>query len=182
MDLFAKYLQLLRDWSRIHRLTGSAEPQWIVESLILDSLLFLKILAPTVRDVADFGSGAGIPGVPLRIVRPQLRVTLIESRQRRVSFLATAVRELGLEGVSVLGGRLEDVSASLSASQDAVVARCAGGVEAVWRAARGLLRRGGCLVVSGPPRAGPLPEGWRWVAVEGWKPGHTRRFAVSEPA
>ena len=96
---FDKYLTLLIKWSSVHRLVGWTEPVWIVENLFLDSLLFLKVLPDTVRSLMDLGSGAGIPGVPLKIVRRHLQVTLLEARERRVSFLSTVVRELGLEGM-----------------------------------------------------------------------------------
>src|SRR5688572_4764254 len=83
---FGKYLTLLVKWQRVQRLVGSSDPEWIVEHLFLDSLLFLQVLPAELESLADVGSGAGFPGIPIKIVRPDLRVTLIESRQRRVSF------------------------------------------------------------------------------------------------
>ena len=82
-DSFAKYLSLLLKWQKSHRLVGSDEPMWIVEHLFLDSLLFLKLLPASCRKLADVGSGAGLPGLPIKIVRRELDVLLVESRRRR---------------------------------------------------------------------------------------------------
>ena len=60
----------------------------------------------------DFGSGAGFPGIPIQIVRPELRVTLAESQKKKVHFLREVVRELGLTGASIHAGRVEEMPAS----------------------------------------------------------------------
>jgi 16S rRNA (guanine527-N7)-methyltransferase len=177
MGAFDKYLGLLLKWQRVQRLVGSTEPEWIVDRLFLDSLLFLKVIPPGAGRMADLGSGAGLPGLPIRIVRPDIAMTLIEARERRASFLSTVVRELALEGVRVANARAEDFAAGHPAAFGAVLLRCAGDHEAVVPVARKLLARGGVVVVAGPPREKPLKDG-RWVEVEGVEPGKTRRFIV----
>jgi len=104
----------LLEWQRTHRLVGSSEPRWIVENLFLDSLLFLRVLPPGITTLLDLGSGAGIPGIPIKLVRPAIQLVLVESRRRRASFLSTAVRDLGLSGTRVVGGRAEDHLAELA--------------------------------------------------------------------
>jgi 16S rRNA (guanine527-N7)-methyltransferase len=173
LERFDKYLSLLNKWQRIHRLVGSVEPEWVVEHLFLDSLLFLRVLPENLRSLADLGSGAGFPGIPINIVRPGVEVTLIESRQRRVSFLSTVARELGLERIRVAGGRAEDGTGPF----EAVAMRCAGNPEHLLESARALVGPGGVVVVSGPPERRPI-SGGRWVEVEGVRPGSTRLFAV----
>ena len=128
-ESFDKYLTLLLKWQRAHRLVGSDDPMWIVEHLFLDSLLFLKLLPASCRKLADVGSGAGLPGLPIKIVRSDLEVVLIESRRRRAMFLTSAVREMRLAGVRVLEGRIENLPRELAGSFDAAVMRCAGGIE-----------------------------------------------------
>jgi len=175
LESFEKYLSLLTRWQRVHRLVGSVDPGWVVEHLFLDSLLFLSVLPENLRSLADLGSGAGFPGIPIKIVRPALEVTLIESRQRRASFLSTVVRELGLEGVRVDAGRAED---SIGARPfEAVAMRCAGDREELIATGRALVTPGGLVVVSGPPERRSLDWG-RWVEVEGVRPGSRRLFAV----
>ena len=176
-DLFDRYLKLLIKWSSAHRLVGWTEPRWIVENIFLDSLLFLKVLPESVRSLMDLGSGAGVPGVPIKIVRPHLEMTLLEARERRVSFLSTVVRELGLPGLTVVRGRAESMAPEYRGAFDAVVMRCAGDPERLLSLAARLVKAGGNVVASGPPQPGALARG-EWIVVEGLRPGLTRRFAV----
>jgi 16S rRNA (guanine527-N7)-methyltransferase len=152
---------------------------WIIDRIFLDSLLFRRVLPESARDVVDAGSGAGVPGIPLKIVDAGLRLTLVESRQRRVSFLSTAVRELSLTGVDVRGERLEALVQPFAGRFDAVVARCAGDVGYLFGVGIHLVRSGGIVVASGPPEEHPLPAG-HWVTVPGIRAGQSRRFAVFE--
>src|SRR5687768_10672899 len=126
VDQFVKYLELLVKWQKVQRLVGSVEPRSMVDDLILDSLLFVRVLQPGIRSLMDLGSGAGLPGIPLAIVVPETDITLVEARQKRASFLSTAVRELRLERVRVVGSRAEELPPELGHAFDAVVMRCAG--------------------------------------------------------
>jgi 16S rRNA (guanine527-N7)-methyltransferase len=178
-ELFTKYLELLRKWQKTQRLIGSSDPNWIVQNLFLDSLLFLKVLPKTINSLMDFGSGAGVPGIPLKIISPKLNIALVESRERRVAFLSTAVRELGLQGLRVVGGRAEDQVAELGGGFDVVAMRCAGRPEASLRLAGRFATPGGVVIASGPPTERPLSLG-EWVTV----PGPTdipRRFLLYRP-
>lgn len=168
---------MLLKWQKVHRLLGSADPGWIVDRVFLDSLLFRRVLPADARTVLDAGSGAGIPGIPLKLVDSGLRLTMVESRQRRASFLAAAIREVPLESSEVIAGRLEDVVRSFPDQFDAVVARCAGDVGYLFGLGAHLVRPGGVVIASGPPTEHPLPAG-QWVTVAGVGAGQTRRFAV----
>ena len=161
----------------MHRLLGSSDPQWIVERIFLDSLLFRRVIPEDSRDVLDAGSGAGVPGIPLKLVDPGLRLTMVESRQRRVSFLSTVIRELSLTDTQVIGDRLEAVVRTSPDRFDAVVARCAGDVGYLFGLGAHIVRPGGTVIASGPPREHRLPVGG-WVTVPGIESGKTRRFAV----
>jgi 16S rRNA (guanine527-N7)-methyltransferase len=176
LENFRKYLILLLKWQKSHRLVGSDDPMWIVEHLFLDSLLFLKLLPASCRKLADVGSGAGLPGVPIKIVRTDLEVVLIESRRRRAMFLNSAVREMRLGGIQVIEGRIESLPSKLNGSFDAVVMRCAGDIEEMIPVAAVLVADAGLVIASGPPKPRPLPLG-EWVTVPGVKDGTTRRFA-----
>ena len=176
-DNFSKYLGLLVKWQRAHRLVGSSDPVWIVEHLFLDSLLFLRVLPSNVRALADVGSGAGLPGLPLKIVRGDMDVTLIESRRHRAMFLLSAIRAMKLGGARVVEDRVEGVANELEGRFDAVVMRCAGEIEAMIPLAAGLVCSGGMVVASGPPKTRDIAAA-EWVTVPGVRRGTTRRFAV----
>lgn len=180
LELFSKYLQLLQKWQKVHRLVGSTEPGWIVENLFLDSLLFLRVLPEDIRSIADLGSGAGFPGIPIKIVRSDLDIALIESRERRVSFLSAVLRELTLERVRVVAGRAESLPSEFMGAFEAVVMRCAGDVQKLLPQAARLLMPEGIIVVSGPPARTPIDQG-QWVEVPGITPDRARRFAVYRP-
>ena len=174
-DTIYKYLNLLIKWQRSQRLVGSNEPSWIVDHVIVDSLLFSRALPAGVRSVADVGSGAGIPDIPLAIVLSQVDVTLIEARQKRASFLAAAIRELMLRNCRLVNCRLEDVGHQLGARVDAVVMRCAGSPTALVPQVLQILAPGGVVIASGPPKRTVISLG-SWLEIEG--PDRTRLFWV----
>jgi 16S rRNA (guanine527-N7)-methyltransferase len=170
-----KYLKLLIKWQKSQRLVGSDKPNWIVDNVIVDSLLFTRALPAGTLRLADVGSGAGVPGIPLAVVLPQAHMTLIEARQKRGSFLAAAIRELALPNCKLVNHRLEAVSENLAEAFDAVVMRCAGRPTALAAQVRGILAPRGVMVASGPPTSIEVDLG-EWLEVKG--PDGVRRFWV----
>lgn len=175
IEPMCKYLNLLIKWNKAQRLIGSDQPMWIVDNVIVDSLLFRRALPTGIATLADVGSGAGIPGIPLAVVLRDVEVTLIEARQKRGSFLAAAIRELALRNCRLLNQRLEDVVDQLSGRFNAVVMRCAGSPAVLIPQLRGILASGGVVVASGPPKPVKVPVG-DWLEVEG--PDRVRRFWI----
>jgi len=153
--LFALYLDLFLRWNKVYRMTALGSATAIVRDLFVDSLLFLKALpSPRPLAVVDIGAGAGIPGLVLRLADPGISITLLEARRKRVSFLLTACREMGLTDVAVYDGRAEDLvkeRLDLQSNFDAAVARSVGTVDRLLPIARAYLKPGGVLVVSSSP-------------------------------
>ncbi len=113
-------------WRERVNITGFREPEQIIREGILRSLRLLPLLPKGDRiSLADVGSGAGFPGIPLKVARPDLRVTLIEASRRRASFLLHSIRLLGLDGISCLRGRVEVLrdDPAILGSFDVVAAR-----------------------------------------------------------
>ncbi len=102
-----RYLELLAKWNRTYNLTAIRDPLEMVSHHLLDSLAVIPHLRMRDNSVADIGSGAGLPGIPLAIARPQWRVTLNDASQKKSAFLRQAVIELGLANVAVHEGRVE---------------------------------------------------------------------------
>jgi 16S rRNA (guanine527-N7)-methyltransferase len=182
---FGRYLDLLIEWNRVHDLTGLKDPGGIVHGLFVDSLLFLPQLPARPLRLLDIGSGAGIPGLPLHLVDPRIEATLVEARQKRVSFLRTVRRELGLEGVHLIDARAEDAireDPRLEGRYDAAVARAVSPTGAFLAMCLRWLRPGGRIVISGPPASRPLsraPAGMTWVRAAYPKLRMERAFLVT---
>jgi 16S rRNA (guanine527-N7)-methyltransferase len=177
-DAICKYLDLLESWNRIHRLVGASDRNWMVDNVILDSLLFLRVIPPWANTVLDIGSGAGIPGIPMKIVRPELSMVMAESRRKRASFLSTVVRALALRDVKVLHGRAESLVGG-GLVFDAVVARCADEGGRILLLGLSLTRPGGAVVVAGPPSGRSELVRGDWRQVINPVTGLTRNFAVA---
>jgi 16S rRNA (guanine527-N7)-methyltransferase len=111
------YLELLAKWNRAYNLTAVRDPLEMVPRHLLDSLTVLPFLHG--ETMADLGSGAGLPGIPLAIARPDLAVTLIESNGKKARFLREAARTLALPNVTIREARVQDTAGPF----DSVTAR-----------------------------------------------------------
>ena len=102
------YVTLLAKWNHTYNLTAIDDPLRMVSHHLLDSLAVLPHLPmPGEANLADVGSGAGLPGIPLAVARPEWRVVLAESSEKKTAFLRQALLELGLRNVEVHQGRVE---------------------------------------------------------------------------
>jgi 16S rRNA (guanine527-N7)-methyltransferase len=154
LNLISMYIDILLKWNQRINLTAVRTPEEIMtrhfgESLFAAQQLFPSSRASAQRDVAsnvstmvDVGSGAGFPGLPVKIWAPEIRLTLIESNQKKATFLREVVRMLGLEGVDVFAGRAERFPA---ASADVVTLRAVERFEKALSIAAALVRPGGRL-------------------------------------
>jgi 16S rRNA (guanine527-N7)-methyltransferase len=152
-DSLLALARLLHRWSRRTNLTGHRSLPAIVQRLILDAAALSTVL-PRPSSLADLGSGAGFPGLPLAILWPGSRISLVESRERRHHFQKAACRELGLGNVHALRGRAEELDAVAHAVVVAqAMARPARAVEWMLRWAQ----PGGLLVIPGAEAAPEVP-------------------------
>jgi len=110
-ELFWIFLQELLEWNRTFPLTAVTDPADIVIKHFVDSLSPLPYLE-TSTNLLDIGSGAGFPGIPLKIAAPGLRLSLVDANRKKVSFLKQIIRTLELREVSVRHGRVEDLPPS----------------------------------------------------------------------
>ncbi|NND61479.1 MAG: 16S rRNA (guanine(527)-N(7))-methyltransferase RsmG [Gammaproteobacteria bacterium] len=173
------YLALLRKWNRAYNLTAVTNTDAQVAAHLLDSLS----IAPFINgdSVADVGSGAGLPGIPLALAQPQKRFTLIDSRAKRTRFLREAVRVLALENVTIVQDRVEDYRPPERFAT--VVARAFAALPKMLDLSGHLLAEGGEIVAmkGRDPSAevDAIPAQWRVIAVEGLSvPGLTAQRHV----
>jgi len=125
VELFQAYYNELIDWNRRMNLTAIVDYDEVQIKHFLDSLTLTMILSDVPAKVADIGTGAGLPGIALKIAYPNIELTLIDSTQKKAVFLNHIVTTLSLEGVSVVPGRAEELGhdAQYREHFDAVLAR-----------------------------------------------------------
>lgn len=106
---FIKYYEMLVEWNKVMNLTGITDYDEVNEKHFIDSLAVTKAIdIKSVRSVIDIGTGAGFPGIPLKIAFPHLKIVLLDSLQKRLKFLDSVIEELGIANVETLHGRAED--------------------------------------------------------------------------
>lgn len=124
LSVYSRYFELLCDWNTRMNLVSERDMDRFVEYHILDSLKIVSCIDfSLISSILDFGSGAGLPGIPLAIAFPDCRITLVDSMLKRTIFLETVVSSLSLSNVHVLRSRAEDIPSSLNSSFDLVVTR-----------------------------------------------------------
>jgi len=162
-DQLLRYLDLLVRWNSAYNLTAVRDPDDMVSRHLLDSLAVL----PFVGDgpLLDAGTGAGLPGIPLAILRPQLKVTLLDSAGKKVRFLRQVKRELQLDNIHPVQARLEDFSPEQPFG--AVISRAFSDLAAFAVAARHLLGPGSkLLAMKGRYPEAELKDLPDWIGVE----------------
>lgn len=154
--------QLVEDWGQRMNLSAHRTAEAVVGRLILDAAALLAA-APRFTSLADLGSGAGFPGLPIAILRPDIQVTLVDSRERRHHFQRAVRRELGLPNVDPLRGRLEDLAA---APHEAVLAQALAKPHQALEWMRPWAAPGGWLLIPSTLDGPKLPGGEGLEAVE----------------
>ncbi len=145
-DLIRRYISLLLVWNEKVSLTSIRAPQEILKRHFGESMFASHAVPIRSGRLADVGSGAGFPGLALKLVCPELEVFLIEPNGKKAAFLAEVKRSLGLSGVEIWRGRLAEFRFSLS-GLDWLTARAVGHFEALLREFRPLVAENGQVVL-----------------------------------
>ena len=107
LDKFYKYIQLLIEWNEKMNLTAITEPEEIILKHFIDSLAILKDINDNTK-VVDVGTGAGFPGIPLSIMKQDIKITLVDSLNKRLIFLKEVVEQLKLKNIEIIHARAEE--------------------------------------------------------------------------
>ena len=142
---FGSYLDLLVKWNQKINLTSEKSSRDILLRHIFDSLQYAPFIS-TQDEIVDIGSGAGFPGIPLKIIYPELVATLIESQRKRCSFLETVISQLGLTAIKVIHDRAEKTSPERLV--EAVILRGVSDIKSCLELATPFLGEGGKVVLK----------------------------------
>ena len=109
LNQFYNYMNILIEWNKVMNLTNITEPEGIIQKHFVDSLTVLKSIKEN-DSIIDVGTGAGFPGIPIKIVFPETRITLLDSLNKRIKFLEEVINKLELKNIETIHGRAEEVA------------------------------------------------------------------------
>jgi 16S rRNA (guanine527-N7)-methyltransferase len=181
LDKLWAYLLFLRQENQKYNLTGIDNPQQIVTKHFLDSLSLLKIVKSLTGSMIDVGSGAGFPGIVLKVFSPSLSLVLLDSLARRISFLEKVIERLSLSDVKAIHGRAEDLGQDLNYRDcfDWVVSRAVSPLNILSEFTLPFAKKGGHIILyKGPDYINELYEGEKAILLLGGELGRVRRVQV----
>ncbi len=152
------YLAEWRRWNAKINLTAETDEYSIIDRHIRDSLQYARAVSPGTR-VVDIGSGAGFPGIPLKVALPSLEMVLVENQRKRANFLKNVIRSMQLQGLRSVHSRVEDLGDSFQNKFDFIVLRHVKDFKASLKMGRALLCLEGRIVIQKEAGASsPAPE------------------------
>ena len=148
------YRDLMRAWNVRVRLVSRSNGSRILERHVYESLLLARFLPASATRLVDIGTGGGLPGIPLKIFRPDLQVVLLDSTRMKTLFLREVIRTLSLKGIEVVHDRAERAVSSIGGTFDLATSRAVATLDRVWAFAQPLLRADGSMLsLKGPGEA-----------------------------
>ena len=168
LERLKKYADLLVEWNEKINLTAILDPEGIAVKHFLDCLYIFKYVdIPEGASIIDVGTGAGFPGVVMKIARPDIKLTLMDSLQKRINFLDNLCGELGLE-VTTIHSRAEDIKAEQRESYDFAVARAVANMRVLSEYCIPFVKVGGSFIaMKGSSAAEELKEAEKAISVLG---------------
>lgn len=152
---FAKYSELLLEWNQKMNLTAITDPKEIIIKHFVDSLLLLSAVDIQDQSLIDIGTGAGFPGIPLKIAKSEIKLTLLDSLNKRLIFLKEVIDNLALDDVDLIHARAEDGAREerLRESFDIATSRAVASLPALLEYALPYVKVGGIFVAMKGPNA-----------------------------
>jgi 16S rRNA (guanine527-N7)-methyltransferase len=180
LDCFAQHATLLLEWNRKINLTAIVDPAEMAVKHYLDAIAPIKHI-PLQGHLLDIGTGGGFPGIPLKVMRPDQPMTLIDGVRKKISFIKQAIRQLGLQGIEAHQMRAEDLGRrpSEATQYQVIVCRALTDLSAIVTLSTPLLAPGGSIVAYQGAETGDLdfkPDGLAGFAIQ----SHAYRLPISD--
>ncbi len=183
-EQFNKYYEMLTDWNEKINLTAITDKDEVWLKHFEDSLSIVKIKdMDHTESVIDVGTGAGFPGLPIKIAYPHIKLTLLDSLDKRIRFLEAVVRELGLTDVTCIHGRAEDFSRSPEYREkyDLCVSRAVAGLSVLSELCIPFVKPGGSFVAYKSEKAeAEIAEAENALAILNGRIKTTEEFTLSD--
>lgn len=182
LDRFDSFTALLIEWNERLNLTRITDPVEIAVKHYLDSLSLLSVVdIPAGSSLLDVGTGAGIPAVPLKIARPDLKVTMLDSVRKRLRFIEVVLQELDVEDAELVHARAEDGGQDKRYRErfDFTVSRAVARLSVLSELCIPFCRIGGCFVAyKGPDAVEEIAEAGSAIRKLGGKPARTESLSL----
>lgn len=186
IDQFLEYYEILIEWNSFMNLTSITRYEEVMKKHFLDSVSLVRVF-PEIRmgeyTLIDVGTGAGFPGIPLKIVFPQLRIMLLDSLNKRISFLNEVTRRIGLKDIEAVHGRAEDLARKKEFREryDVCVSRAVANLSTLSEYCLPFVKKGGCFISYKAEKAmEEYEQSKRAISVLGGKCEKTEEFYLPE--
>lgn len=182
LNQFHEYMNLLLEWNEKINLTAITDPNEVILKHFMDSLTINKYIKEN-STLADVGTGAGFPGIPLKILRPDLKITLVDSLNKRINFLNEVINKLNLVNIETVHSRIEDFGKDKKyrESFDFVTARAVANLAVLSEYLLPIAKVGGqCVCMKGSSVEEELSNGKNAIKVLGGKIKNIDEFVLPD--
>ena len=174
-----EFARLLLEKNKVMNLTAITEPQDVATLHFLDSAALLTLADLKGKSVVDVGTGAGLPGMPLKILEPSIRMTLLDSLGKRITFLQEVCDDLGLTDVQCIHARAEEFAADHRQSFDFAVSRAVANLSVLCELCLPLVKVGGAfLSMKSVESGGELEQAKKAIGILGGRVERTADYSI----
>lgn len=179
---FYQYMNLLMEWNDKINLTSIIEPKEIIEKHFIDSLTVIKQIEKHAK-IIDIGTGAGFPGIPIKIIYPEAKIILVDSLRKRINFLNTVINEIALKDVKTIHSRAEDLGKDIEYREkfDISIARAVSPLNTLIEYLIPFVKISGkCICMKGPNSNDEIEKSERAIRILGGEIEKIEEFVIPE--
>lgn len=183
-EQFMQYKDLIKEWNEKVNLTAIKEDEEIVKKHFIDSMKVFKFNElKNAKNVIDIGTGGGFPGIPMKIIKPEINIVLLDSLNKRINFLNEVIRELGLENIKAIHGRAEDYAQEVQYREkfDVAVSRAVANLTVLSEFCIPYVKVGGYFVaMKGPAVEEEIKQSQNAIRMLGGRIEHIEKVEIED--